>query len=76
MVTLQKSNGKIRIYIDPRDLNKAILREHYPLRTVEEIVSQMPNANIFNKLDATSGFWQLRFEPGSKLCTFNIASRN
>ncbi|CAG2235185.1 unnamed protein product [Mytilus edulis] len=30
MLTVIKSNGKIRICIDPRDLNKAILREHYP----------------------------------------------
>lgn len=73
MATVQKPNGKLRICIDPRDLNKAILREHYPLRTVEEVVSQMPNANFFfTKLDATSGFWQLRLdEPSSKLSTFN-----
>ena len=36
MVTVQKPNGKLRICIDPRDLNKAILCEHYSLRTVEE----------------------------------------
>ena len=73
MVTVQKPNGKLRICIDPRDLNKATLREHYPLRTVEEVISQMPNAKIFSKLDATSGFWQLRLdEPSSKLCTFII----
>lgn len=47
MATVQKPNGKLRICIDPRDLNKAILREHYPLRTVEEVVSQMPNAIFF-----------------------------
>ncbi|VDI40084.1 Hypothetical predicted protein [Mytilus galloprovincialis] len=56
MVTVIKPNGKIRICIDPRDLNKAILREHYPLKTVEEVISQMPNAKVFSKLDATSGF--------------------
>lgn len=72
MVTVIKPNGKIRICIDPRDLNKAICREHYPLKTVEEVISQMPNAKIFTKLDATSGFWQLRLdEKSSKLCTFN-----
>ncbi|CAC5380097.1 unnamed protein product [Mytilus coruscus] len=72
MVTVIKPNGKIRICIDPRDLNKAILREHYPLKTVEEVISQMPNANVFSKLDATSGFWHIQLEkPSSKLCTFN-----
>ena len=72
MATVQKPNGKLRICIDPRDLNKAILREHYSLRTVEEVVSEMPNAKHFRNLNATSGFWQLRLdEPSSKLCTFN-----
>lgn len=72
MVTVIKPNSKIRICIDPRDLNKAILREHYPLKSVEEVISQMPTAKMFSKLDATSGFWQLRLdENSSKLCTFN-----
>ncbi|CAC5380359.1 unnamed protein product [Mytilus coruscus] len=72
MVTVIKPNGKIRICIDPRDLNKAILREYYPLKTVEEVISQMPNAKVFSKLDATSGFWHIQLgEPSSKLCTFN-----
>ncbi|CAC5375554.1 unnamed protein product [Mytilus coruscus] len=55
MVTVIKPNGKIRICIDPRDLNKAILREHYPLKTVEEVISQMPNAKVFTKLETPFG---------------------
>ncbi|VDI67890.1 Hypothetical predicted protein [Mytilus galloprovincialis] len=72
MVTVIKPNGKIRICIDPRDLNKAILREHYPLKTKEEVISQMPNAKFFSKLDATSGCWHIQLdEPIIKLSTFN-----
>ncbi|CAJ1049307.1 uncharacterized protein K02A2.6-like [Xyrichtys novacula] len=63
---------KIRICIDPKDLNEAIKREHYPLLTVEEVVSRMPNAKYFSVLDANKGFWQIRLdEESSKLCTFN-----
>lgn len=50
MVTVIKPNDKI--CIDPRNLNKAISREHYPLKTVEEVISRMPNAKIFTKLDS------------------------
>ena len=37
MVVVPKPNGKVRICIDPRDLNKAVLREHYPMKTIEDI---------------------------------------
>lgn len=59
MVVVVKPN-KIRICIDPKDLNKAIMREQYPMKTIDEVIAKMPNAAIFSKLDATSGFWQLR----------------
>ena len=72
MVTVVKPNGKLRICIDPRDLNKAIKREHYPMKTIEEIASRMPNATTFSVLDASSGFWQVKLDdPSLKLCTFN-----
>ncbi|KAK7878469.1 hypothetical protein WMY93_034308 [Mugilogobius chulae] len=72
MVTVQRPNKKLRICIDPQDLNKAIKREHYPLRTVEEVVAEMPNAKIFSVLDANHGFWQIQLdEESSRLCTFN-----
>lgn len=72
MVTVMKPNGKIRICMDPKDLNKAIKREHHPLKTIEEILPQMSDAKVFTKLDATSGFWQCELDDESKkLCTFN-----
>lgn len=72
MVTVQKPNGKLRICIDPKDLNKAIRREHYPLKTIEDVTQQITEAKLFSKLDTTSGFWQIGLtEESSKLCTFN-----
>ncbi|VDI13249.1 Hypothetical predicted protein [Mytilus galloprovincialis] len=71
-VTVIKPNGKIRICIDPRDLNKAILREHYPLKTVEDVISQMPNAEVFSELDTISKLWHIQLDEHIlKLCTFN-----
>ena len=35
IVVAEKENKKdVRICLDPRDLNKYIIREHYPLKTV------------------------------------------
>ncbi|GFR57872.1 Reverse transcriptases (RTs) from retrotransposons domain-containing protein [Elysia marginata] len=65
-------NGKIRICLDPKDLNKAIKREHHPMKSIEEIVREIPNAIVFSKLDAKSGIMQIQLdEDSSKLTTFN-----
>lgn len=65
-------NGRVRICIDPSDLNKVIKREHYPMRTIEEVVSAIPGAKIFSVLDAKSGFLQIELDEASSfLTTFN-----
>ena len=46
---------KVRICIDPSDLNKVIKREHYLMRTIA-VISTIPDAKVFSKLDAKSGF--------------------
>ena len=38
MVVVEKPNGKLRICIDPRNLNKAVKRPHYAIPTTEEIL--------------------------------------
>ena len=57
MVVTQKKNGKIRICLDPQHLNKAVMRSHYPLPTIEEVATRLTNAKVFSVLDAKSGFW-------------------
>ena len=52
LVLVEKKNGKLRICIDPRDLNRAIRREHFKLPTRDEIMAQLSNAKYFSKLDA------------------------
>lgn len=74
MVTVVKTD-KIRICIDPQDLNKAIKREHYPLLTVEEVMSNMPNAKVFFVLDANQGFWQIKLDnESSKISVFTFCN--
>ena len=69
MVVVTKPNGSIRICIDPRDLNKAVKRQHFPLLTVEEVVSRMPNAKVFSKIDCTSNFWQIELDDDKPECS-------
>ena len=65
-------NDKIRICLDPSDLNKVVKRAHHQMKTVEDIVSNIPNARFFSKLAAKSGFLQIKLnEKSSYLTTFN-----
>ncbi len=71
LVIVEKPNKQLRVCLDPKHLNQAIKRERFMLPTRDEIMSKFANAKYFSKLDASSGFWQLRLdEESSKLCTF------
>lgn len=72
MVVIKKKNNAIRICLDPRELNRAVKRSHYPMPTVEEVATNLSNVKVFTVLDARSGFWQVKLdEASSHLTTFN-----
>ena len=72
MLAVPKKNGKIRICLDPKDLNKAILRENYPIPTTEDIASRLHGAKVFSVLDAKNGFGNVKLdEESSYLTTFH-----
>jgi hypothetical protein len=48
MVVVRKP-GKLRICLDPKDLNRAIKREHYHLQTIDEIIERLPKACVFSR---------------------------
>ena len=56
MLVIVKPN-KLRICLDPRDMNKAIRREHYQMPTVEEVSTSLSQAKKFTVVDAKDGFW-------------------
>lgn len=70
-IVIVNRNDKLRICIDPIDLNKALKRVNYQMPTVDEILPELGNAKIFSTVDAKKGFWQLPLdENSSKLTTF------
>ena len=72
LVVVPKKNGMPRLCLDPKDLNKAVQREHYPLPTIEDIATRLHGAKAFTKLDVRSGFWHIKLDQASSyLTTFN-----
>ena len=72
LVIVEKKNGSLRLCLDPKDLNKAIKREHYRIPTIQEITSEFVGKSVFSTLDLKDGYWQVILdESSSLLCTFN-----
>ena len=69
MVVTPKSNGDVRICVDLTKLNKSILREAYPLPTVDFTLGKLSGAKVFSKIDANSAFWQRKLSESSRLLT-------
>ena len=72
MVCTQKSDGTLRVCLDPKDLNKAIKRCHHKTPTLEELTHKLAGATVFSKLDAKNGYWSVELDhESSLLTTFN-----
>ena len=55
VVVVPKSQGDIRLCIDMRRANEAILRERHPIPTVDEILQSLNGSKVFSKLDLRWG---------------------
>ena len=61
--------GKIRICLDPRDLNKALKRPKYQMPTLEELLPKLGKAKVLSTLDAKDGFYQIALDKQSSMKT-------
>ncbi|XP_041439819.1 uncharacterized protein K02A2.6-like [Xenopus laevis] len=72
LVITEKKNGSLRVCLDPRDLNKAVLRQHFSIPTPEDVISNLAGKKLFTILDEKDGYWQIKLDSESAdLCTFN-----
>ena len=69
VVVVPKSEGDIRLCIDMRRANEAILRERHPIPTVDEILQSLNGSRVFSKLDLRWGYHQLELTPDSREIT-------
>ncbi|PIK55537.1 hypothetical protein BSL78_07542 [Apostichopus japonicus] len=62
VVVAWKKDGGIRICVDLRKVNEAVVIEKYPLPNIDELLSELRNAKFFSKLDLKSAYYQLELE--------------
>ena len=66
VVIIPKSNGDVRLCVDMRRANEAVVRERYPIPTVEEVLVDLNESTVFSKLDMQMGFHQLELDEQSR----------
>lgn len=69
VVVPKKDTGRVRVCVDMRQANKAILRVRHIQPTVNEIIHDLNGATVFSKLDLNQGYNQLELAPESRYIT-------
>jgi hypothetical protein len=64
VIFVKKKDGSLRLCIDYRDLNRATVKNRYPMPRIDDLFDQMKGASVFSKIDLRSGYHQLRIKEG------------
>ena len=64
-----KSNGKIRLCIDPKPLNQVLKRNHYPLPVIDDLLPELSKAKVFSVVNAKNEFWHVQLDTDSSFLT-------
>lgn len=71
LLVVSKAQGGVRLCIDPKPLNRALMRDHYSMPTIDDILPDLTKAKCFTTVDTKNAFWHLELdEPSSFLTSF------
>lgn len=74
LVIVYKKSGDIRLCVDLRKVNRAILRQPQPFPTFEEVSVRFYGACLFSRLDIEQAFHQVELDPDCRdVTTFNTS---
>ena len=65
----KQGNLKLRIYLDPNNLNKAIVHELYHFKTPEDMAHLLVEACVNTVYDCRKGYWQQQLDEDSSFLT-------
>ncbi|KAI5188004.1 hypothetical protein NEHOM01_2485, partial [Nematocida homosporus] len=73
---IRKRNGKVRMVVDYRAINKVTRPEAYPFPNMMDIIREIPKSKVFSQMDLRQGYHQVEVaEKARKFTTFIIQNR-
>ncbi len=63
---VHKKDGTLRMCVDYRALNKATVKNRYPLPRIDDLFDRLSGAKVFSRTDLCSGYYQIRITEGDK----------
>ena len=58
-----------QVCLEPKPLNKALKRNHYPLPTTDDLLVELSRAHVFAVADVKNGFWHVPLDDESSKLT-------
>ena len=62
IVTARRKNGRLRLAMDYRRLNRLAQPQHHPLPLIDDLVDQLTYAKFFSTVDFKSGYYQMQMQ--------------
>ena len=63
---MAKPDGKLRLVVDYRGLNKITVKNRYPLPLIPEMLDRLHKAKVFTKIDLRNAYHQVRVKEGDE----------
>ena len=65
-VLVRKKDGSVRYCVGLRRVNKATVKDKYPLPKISECIEALAGCDYFSCLDMANGYYQLKMEEGDR----------
>nr|CAI5819945.1 unnamed protein product [Callosobruchus analis] len=75
IVPVLKPDGELRVWVDMRRANVAIMKENHPLPSMDLLLPKIRKAKWFSKLDIKNAFYQVELHPNSRYITTFLTSK-
>ncbi|XP_062537721.1 uncharacterized protein K02A2.6-like [Armigeres subalbatus] len=66
LLVANKANGEIRLCVDLRRVNQAVIRDRHPMPVIEDVLAIVGRGNVWSTLDVKDAFFLLELDEASR----------